>query len=589
MKAAICARLSTTAHELIPFPRPRRRDDEAAAFLFRRGWHRPTIPRARSTLRLVRGGLTLPSANLEHRAGDRDDDGKPVENVEAAAEDASPSKRATPPTPRRSRLGLVPRRSAFLAWLLVLVGLVVPTIASASPRTCAEARFGGLHLVAHAFLGTSIHRDDDAPGGNGPGRLWKATKAGVTTTFTYDANGNRTGAGWAYDDQDRLTASPGGVSYAYSAGGELATRTDAQGTTTYTYDALGNLRSVSRPAPAATIDYLVDGRNRRVGKKVGGVLQQVFLYDEADRLIAELDGAGAVVSRFVYGARPHVPEYMIKSGTTYRLVTDHLGSVRLVVQVGAGSLTIAQRYDFDSWGQITFSDSEDFQPFGFAGGLYDPDTGLVRFGARDYDPAAGRWTSKDPLRFGGGDANLYAYVGNDPVNLIDPRGASGFSALHLAFDIAGLIPGAGEMFDLANAALYLAEGDCLNAGISLAAAIPGFGATAVLGGRLAARAKGAERTFEIIDGVRRSKAAELAHRQTVRAEVVVGNRVVETLDIPLASLRSPSKSAIDVSSSRRQFERWQSVLDGTKRGDPLPPITVQPGSRGPSIFDVFFE
>jgi len=56
------------------------------------------------------------------------------------------------------------------------------------------------------------------------------------------------------------------------------------------------------------------------------------------------------------------------------------------------------------------------------GGIYDPDTGLVRFGARDYDPEVGRWTSKDPLLFNGGDSNLYAYVGNDPINFIDPKG-----------------------------------------------------------------------------------------------------------------------------------------------------------------------
>src|SRR4029077_2590427 len=60
--------------------------------------------------------------------------------------------------------------------------------------------------------------------------------------------------------------------------------------------------------------------------------------------------------------------------------------------------------------------------FRFAGGLGDRDTGLVRFGARDYDPALGRFTTPDPLRFGGGGTNLYGYALNDPVNLSDPSG-----------------------------------------------------------------------------------------------------------------------------------------------------------------------
>jgi RHS repeat-associated protein len=63
-----------------------------------------------------------------------------------------------------------------------------------------------------------------------------------------------------------------------------------------------------------------------------------------------------------------------------------------------------------------------FQPFGFAGGLYDPHTNLVRFGARDYDPEVGRWTSKDPIRFAGGDTNLYGYTFSDPINFVDPSG-----------------------------------------------------------------------------------------------------------------------------------------------------------------------
>lgn len=63
-----------------------------------------------------------------------------------------------------------------------------------------------------------------------------------------------------------------------------------------------------------------------------------------------------------------------------------------------------------------------FQAFGFASGLYDHQTSLVRFGARDYDPETGRWLSKDPILFNGGDTNLYGYVLNDPINFIDPSG-----------------------------------------------------------------------------------------------------------------------------------------------------------------------
>jgi RHS repeat-associated protein len=55
--------------------------------------------------------------------------------------------------------------------------------------------------------------------------------------------------------------------------------------------------------------------------------------------------------------------------------------------------------------------------------LYDRDTGLVRFGARDYDAETGRWTTQDPIRFEGG-LNLYGYVKQNPINLLDPNGQS---------------------------------------------------------------------------------------------------------------------------------------------------------------------
>ena len=135
--------------------------------------------------------------------------------------------------------------------------------------------------------------------------------------------------------------------------------------------------------------------------------------------VAELDGAGNVVSRFVYATKGHSPDYVIKDGSTYRILSDHLGSPRLVIDVDSGA--VVQRMAFDEWGVVTLDTNPGWQPFGFAGGLLDADTGLTRFGARDYAAAVGRWTAKDPIGFGGG-LNQFGYVMGDPVNLIDPTG-----------------------------------------------------------------------------------------------------------------------------------------------------------------------
>jgi RHS repeat-associated protein len=83
-----------------------------------------------------------------------------------------------------------------------------------------------------------------------------------------------------------------------------------------------------------------------------------------------------------------------------------------------------QRVDYDEFGNVLADSAPGFQPFGFAGGLRDRDTGLTRFGARDYDPTVGRWTNKDPLRFEGGRIGLYDYSGQDPINYLDPEGLS---------------------------------------------------------------------------------------------------------------------------------------------------------------------
>ena len=100
-------------------------------------------------------------------------------------------------------------------------------------------------------------------------------------------------------------------------------------------------------------------------------------------------------------------------------IKDHLGSVRLVVDEATGA--VVQELQYDAWGRVLVDTNPGFQPFGFAGGLYDADTGLVRFGARDYDAEIGRWTAKDPVRFSDG-GNLYEYATSSPTHATDPAG-----------------------------------------------------------------------------------------------------------------------------------------------------------------------
>jgi YD repeat-containing protein len=189
--------------------------------------------------------------------------------------------------------------------------------------------YNGTPLLTQQFT-----RDDS-------GRIVQATEAGTTTygydqagrlttvtggsgsvaQYSYDGNSNRltrtvgTGVENAiYDDQDRLLAY-NGATYTYTAAGELATKTDASGTTRYVYDELGSLLKVTLPS-GTVIEYVIDGQNRRVGKKVNGTLVKGWLYSDQLHLVAELDGTGAVASRFVYSSRVNVPDYMIKDETT---------------------------------------------------------------------------------------------------------------------------------------------------------------------------------------------------------------------------------------------------------------------------------
>lgn len=92
----------------------------------------------------------------------------------------------------------------------------------------------------------------------------------------------------------------------------------------------------------------------------------------------------------------------------------------MVVNIETGE--VVQRIDYDAWGRVTQDTNPGFQPFGYAGCVYDLHSQFTRFGVRDYDSEVGRWTIKDPIRFSGKDTNLFGYAFNDPINMQDIDG-----------------------------------------------------------------------------------------------------------------------------------------------------------------------
>jgi len=279
-------------------------------------------------------------------------------------------------------------------------------------------------------------------GYNSTGQLTAVSQDGtLVASFVYDDNGNRTSTmlnGTTYsavfDNQDRMT-SYGANTYTYNPNGELyQMQNSLSATTSYSADPFGNLYQVTYPSSTYS-RYYYDAHNRLVGRYYPTNYTRMFIREDEFRVSAIAYTNGILQKIFYYATGAITPDYMDIAGIKYRIITNHLGSPRLVVRLTDG--VVVQRMNYNVLGQVTYDSYPSLQPFGFAGGLYDADSGLVHFGARKYDTYTGRWISKDPIRFDGGDTNLYGYVMNDPVNAVDPSGLMGVGSDKRRNDVGG--------------------------------------------------------------------------------------------------------------------------------------------------------
>ena len=333
------------------------------------------------------------------------------------------------------------------------------------------------------------------------GRLLTVSKdSSVVESYGYDLNGTRTSETNTlrgitrtldYSDEDHLL-SAGSATYQYDLDGFLTEKVDGSDTTSYSYSSRGELLQVDLP-DGNVITYEHDPLGRMIAKRVNGAITEKYLWQSLTTLLAVYDGSDNLVQRFEY-ADDRMPVAMVQGGVTYYLAYDQVGTLRAVTDASGN---VVKQIDYDSFGNILSDSNSSFTvPFGFAGGLHDRDTGLVRFGYRDYDPDTGRWTAKDPIGFAGGDTDLFGYVQNDPVSFVDPYGlkfglSDALGAINSAIEangtgamIGGVIGGAagtlmygplggvaggyiggtlGSAFDPANAGLLnYGENDILN-------------------------------------------------------------------------------------------------------------------------------
>lgn len=251
-------------------------------------------------------------------------------------------------------------------------------------------------------------------------------------SYGYDAVGNRTSksvlggatTNYTYGDNNQCL-SAGSTTFGYDNNGNLTSKTTGGQTTTYAWGFENELLSIAYPG-GATNSFTTNRLGNRVSK-TDSLGASASLYDGA-QVLAD--------SRADYtwgGATGLISERAGSASRWYH--GDETGGTRGLTD---GAQTATDSLDYDSWGLAVRTTGTSVTPFRHKGGLgyrTDPDSGLLLLGARYYDPALGRFISRDPMGYAAGDPNLYRYAANNPVNASDPSG----KWLDTLLDVLGLV------------------------------------------------------------------------------------------------------------------------------------------------------
>lgn len=255
-------------------------------------------------------------------------------------------------------------------------------------------------------------------------RLTAVTKASGNQSFTYDANGNR------------LSFGDGGASSTYVIAGSSNRLTSISGSQarTYSHNAVGAVtgygsitldysdqeRLKSATVSGSTWSYYHNGLGERVRKSLSPSGNHYYVYDEVGHLIGEYDGNTLIQETVWLG---DIPVATIRGSSIFYVHTDHLNAPKKVTQTNNA---VRWSWDRDPFGTTIVNEN----PSGLGtfsynlrlpGQFYDVETGLNYNYFRDYDPQIGRYVQSDPIGLQAG-VNTYAYVGNNPISLVDPMG-----------------------------------------------------------------------------------------------------------------------------------------------------------------------